>query len=305
MKIVFFGTSEFAVLILDSLLGANFNIEALVTVPDQPMGRNKIITPPPIKRWNESEGIPIFQPNTLKDDQFFEQFKSLKPDLAIVAAYGKIIPEKYLSIPKYFINVHPSLLPKYRGPSPIQSAILNNENQTGITIMQVDKETDHGPIFLQKEVVIRPDETFEELHNQLARDGGELLIEALKNIDSIKPKEQDHLQATFTKMFERMDSKINWDKSSQEIYNQIRALNPEPGTWTTWQNQILAIISGKPIEIKNSEKPGTVIKIDSKIAVATGDGALELLLIRLASKKPAWAAEFSQGHKDFVGSKLE
>ena len=281
MKVVFFGTSEFAVPSLTALYEAGFDV-TVITMPDMPSGRNKIITSPVIKAIAEKFSLKVLQPKTLKDDLFFEEFKSLAPNICVVAAYGKIIPEQYLSIPKYFLNIHPSLLPKYRGPTPIQTAILNGEEKTGITIMQVDKDVDHGPIFEQKEFVIEPDETYPLLHDRLAEEGAEILMDVIQNIDTITPREQDHSQVTFTKIYERADARIDWSRSAEEIYNQIRALNPEPGTWTMWNDKIINIKKAERIE-----------------------GKLTLSLIQLEGKKETTLAEFLHGHPDFDVSQLK
>src|SRR3989344_832908 len=270
MKIAFFGTSEFAVPALKALREAGFEILAVITTPDQPVGRKNILTPPPIKITAEKLGLKILQPLKLKDDTFFEEFSALQPDFCVIAAYGKIIAERYITTPKYgFLNIHPSLLPKYRGPTPIQTAILNDETETAVTIMQIDKNMDHGPVFVQKKYTISPDETFLDLHDRLAQEGAKLLLEVIKNFATFTPHEQDHTQTTYTKIFKREDGHIDWSRSPREIYNKIRALNPEPGTWTTWNGKILNI----------------------KKAVLV-DGKLSLITIQLEGKKETSMTDF-------------
>ena len=287
MKIVFFGTSEFAVPALQALHKAGFDI-TVVTTPDRPSGKKQIITSSIIKIVAEKLGLKVLQPETLKDlsaqagDAFFEEFKSLAPDICVVAAYGKIIPERYLAIPKHFLNIHPSLLPKYRGPTPVQSALFNGETTTGVTIMQVDKEMDHGPIYAQKEFAIGQDETYPLLHDRLAEEGADMLVDVVNRIDTITPTEQDHARATFCRIYKREDGRIDWSRSAEEIYNQIRALNPEPGTWTTWNNKI--------INIKKAERV---------------EGKLTLSVIQLEGKKETTLREFLNGHKDFDVSQLK
>ena len=281
MKIVFLGTSEFAVPALQALYKAGFDV-TVITMPDQPSGRKKVITSPVIKLVAEQLGLKVLQPSTLKDDAFFEEFKSLAPDICVVAAYGKIIPERYLSVPKFFLNIHPSLLPKYRGPTPVQSAILNGETATGVTIMQVDKDVDHGAIFSQKEFQIGQNETYPLLHDRLAEEGADMLVDVIQKIDSIAPQEQDHSQATFTKIYTREDGRIDWSHSAEEIYNQIRALNPEPGTWTMWNDKIINIKKAERIE-----------------------GKLTLSIIQLEGKKETTLADFLNGHPDFNVSQLK
>jgi len=275
-KIVFFGTSEFAVPALEALHGAGFDL-TVITMPNEPTGRKKIITPPPVKIAAEKLGIKVLQPQKLKDDIFFEEFKSLEPDFCVIAAYGKIIAERYIQTPRQgFLNIHPSLLPKYRGPTPVQAAILNGEIETGVTIMQIDKEMDHGPIYLQKKFNILPDEIYPQLHDRLAQEGSVMLLEVIKDFANFTAQEQDHTQATFCKIYAREDGRIDWSRTPQEIYNQIRALNPEPGTWTTWQDKILNI---------------------KKAALINGE--LSLITIQLEGKKETPFKEFLNGHPDF------
>jgi methionyl-tRNA formyltransferase len=276
MKIVFFGTSEFAVPALQALQSAGFDL-TVVTMPDQPAGRKKILTPSPVKQAAENLGLTVLQPASLKDDGFFAEFASLAPDFAVVAAYGKFIPDRYIQTPKHaFLNIHPSLLPKYRGPTPVQAALLNGETETGVTIMQIDKEMDHGPIYLQKKFDILPDETYPQLHDRLAHEGATMLLEIINNFSNFTAQEQDHSQTTFCKIYTREDARIDWSKSHQEIYNQIRALNPEPGTWTIWQDKILNI---KSATLENNQ--------------------LKIKTLQLEGKKETSFSEFLHGHPDF------
>ncbi|HWA64696.1 MAG TPA: methionyl-tRNA formyltransferase [Candidatus Paceibacterota bacterium] len=284
MKIVFFGTSAFAAPALKKLSEARYDIQGIITQPDQPAGRKKILTPPPVKEAALRAGFRIFQPATLKDDVFFEQFKSLEPELAVVAAYGKIIPQRYLEVPVHgFLNIHPSLLPRYRGPSPIQTALLNGDTETGITIMEVDAQMDHGPIIAQETVAIGSAETYPDLHDRLADHGAELLGAVIPDYvtGAMTPVLQDDSQATFCRMLTREDGKIDWSTPTEKIYNQIRALNPEPGTWTTWNGQVLNI---KKASLQN--------------------GQLHIEIVQLAGKKETALKEFLQGRPDFKLSDL-
>ena len=270
-KVVFFGTPDFAMPVLEALIKNNYNVSR-------------------------------FQPKSLKDEQVFQEFKSLKPDLCIVAAYGKILPPRYLEIPKYgFLNIHPSLLPKYRGPSPIQTAILNGDTKTGVSIMLIDQEIDHGPILASREFSISKADAsvgsptmasgfsnHDEVAKELFKLGGELLIEILpKYINGeIEVKPQEHEKATFTKMFSRDDGRINWNEPAEKIYNQIRALNPEPGTWTTWK--------GKVINISSVTTRGIV-----------SPQVINIQTIQMEGKKKMPFEEFLRGHPDFDISQLK
>ena len=244
MKFIFFGTPEFAAIILEKLIQAELMPEAVICNPDKPTGRKQIITPPPVKVLAQKYGLTIYQP---KDkNELLEIIKKLQPDLAIVAAFGMLFPKEILAVPKYgFINIHPSLLPKYRGPTPIQNAILNGDEKTGVSLFLIDEEMDHGPILAKRELEF-PISNFQFpiLSQKLAELGADLLIETLpKYINGeIKPQAQDESQATYTKKFSTQDAYIEpkdleiaqekgGDKAI-EIERKIRALNPEPGTFT-------------------------------------------------------------------------
>lgn len=283
LNIIFFGTPDFAVPALKSLSASAYHIAAVFTQPDKPIGRKQVLSPPPVKFKAESLKLKVFQPNTLKDDRVFNDFKNLNPDICVIAAYGKMIPKRYLDVPTYgFLNIHPSLLPKYRGPSPIQTAILNGERETGVTIMVVDEEMDHGPILAQQEFPISNFQ-FLKLQKELAELGAKLLIKTLSEYinGDINPMKQNHNQATYTKLLTREDGRINWNKSARETYDQIRALNPEPGTWSIWK--------GKIMNIKKAE---------------FADGKINIQTIQIEGKKEMTFQEFLNGHPDFTVSEL-
>ena len=285
LKIIFFGTPDFAVPALKLLIDSGCHISAVFTQPDKAVGRKQVLSPPPVKLKAKSLKLKVFQPKTLKDDQVFEDFKNLNPDICVIAAYGKMIPKKYLDIPIYgFINIHPSLLPKYRGPSPIQTAILNGKRETGVTIMVVDEEMDHGKIVSSIKYQISSDKNYKEIEVDLAKLGAKLLIETLPEYinGNIKPIEQIHEQATYTKLLTREDGRIDWHKSARETYDQIRALNPEPGTWTTWKDKIINI---------------------KKAWLA--DGKINIQTIQIEGKKEMAFQEFLNGHPDLTVSELK
>jgi methionyl-tRNA formyltransferase len=295
MNIVFFGTPEFALPSLHKLIEADFNVVAVVTTPDEPTGRNAKPTPPPVKVFAEQNGLRIFQPSSLKENDFFDIFCNLKPDICIIVAYGKIIPQKYLDIPKYgFVNIHPSLLPKYRGPSPIQSAILNGDAETGISLIKIDDQMDHGPIITQINYTISNDKYYAEIEVDMAELGAKLLVDNLSMyIDStLKPVEQDHASATIVKKFNRIDGKIDWSKSAEQIRNQIRALNPNPGTWTTLNDKTLNIFKADIVELDSKDD---VIREKSRLLLKTGDGYISPTLLQLEGKKVLSIKEFLNG----------
>ena len=280
MKIIFFGDSEFSEPTRQKLSDSGYSLTV--------MGKKS---------------------GSLKDEKFFEYFKGLDPDLCIVADYGQIIPSRYLDIPKYgFINIHPSLLPKYRGPSPIHTAILNGDAETGVTIIKVDDEVDHGPILASREFSILnlKFSKYKEIEKELAQLGADLLIETLpKYINGqITPREQDHSQATYTKKLIRVDGRIDWNNSAEKIYNQIRTLSDEPGTWTFWRDKILNIKLAEVLEKDITQEPGTITSVDNQIAVATGKCYLILRRIQLEGKNGMDIKSFVNGHREFLGSKL-
>lgn len=267
-RIVFFGTPEFAVPSLKKLSG----VVGVVTAPDKPLGRKQVLTPSPVKTTALDLGLPVFTPATLKDTAFFETFKNLKPDLCIVVAYGKLIPQKYLDVPQLgFVNVHPSLLPAYRGPSPIQSAILDGCASTGVSIMLLDAEIDHGPVLAQESYTIPTDAYFPQVEHDLAKLGASLLKTTLDK--QFEPQEQDHANATFTKKFTREDGKIDWSQPAITIYNRIRALAGNPGTWT--------VVNGKTLNILRAHIA------DNKVAPD---------LVQLEGGKPMDWDAFLRGH---------
>jgi len=313
IKIIFFGTPEFSVPAFKFLIENDYRIIAAVTAPDKPVGRKQMLVSPPIKILAQQNNTPVFQPSSLKKDtEFLQKFKELKPDLCVIVAYGKIIPKDYLNLPKYgFVNIHPSLLPKYRGPSPIQSAILNGETETGVSIMLADEEVDHGPILNSNKQQATSNKSYKEIAKELAELGAKLLIETLPGYigGAIKPKPQNHSEATFTKMFSREDGKISWPQTAEQIYNQIRALNPEPGTWTTWNGRILNIIetelARKGNHCTDDLPPGKIKIVDNQIAVKTSKCYLVIKSLQLEGGKEMDAKSFLRGHSDFASSQLE
>ncbi|KKS50745.1 MAG: Methionyl-tRNA formyltransferase [Candidatus Uhrbacteria bacterium GW2011_GWA2_42_220] len=326
LNIVFFGTPEFAKEFLKVLLkdkesgnysnhpqpllrkggGAEICIKAVVCQPDKPVGRKKMITAPEVKVFALENNIPVLQPTNFKNQSIVDELKDLEPDLFVIVAYGKLIPQSILNIPKLgCVNVHPSLLPKYRGPSPIQSAILNQETESGVSIMLIDDKMDHGPILSQEIIKIDERETPESLRQKIINLGGPQLIKTIKAYvqGSIEPQEQDHEQATFCKILTREDGRINWQHSAKAIDAQIRALTPWPGTHTIWKRgekeQTLKIhkaqISTRDIEPGKAEIEGKQLFIGTKTT------ALQILELQLEGSTVANAEAFILGHRDIMG----
>lgn len=314
IKIIFWGTSEFAIPALTALLNAEYSIAAIITAPDKPAGRKQILTPPPVKAWvmrHEAwSTIPLLQPEKLSDTQTAYHITNIKPDIFIVAAYGKIIPADILAIPKYgALNIHPSILPRWRGPSPIQYAILNGDTETGATIMQIDTKIDHGPIVANTKCKMPNTDqpTYTELHNMLAKLGAELLVETLPKYlaGEIMPMPQNESQTTYSKILKKEDGHIDWSRPAKEIERMVRALNPWPGAYAFWQRneKKLKIDILKAQMAKNEEqkvKTGTVILENRKLLVQTGNGLLEIIELQLESKKPTNAQSFLNGYPDII-----
>lgn len=315
MKTIFMGTPHFALSILDALINSKeFKPFTVVTSPDKPVGRKQEMTPSPVKVLAQKNNIPALQPEKVRTPEAIQQIKDLRPDLIIVAAYGKIIPGDILQIPKYgCINVHGSILPKYRGPSPIQAAILEGEKTTGITIILMDEKMDTGPMLNQQEITIDSKETFETLHNKLSRVGADLLLKTLpKYIDGeIKPRTQDDTLATYCQMITREDGQLIWNKNSEEIERQIRAFTPWPGAFTFYHiqpNKRLKIMSAdieeNPIQdgtISSTDEYGKMIFENNKILVKTGNGWLSITRLQSEGSQSMTAQEFINGHKDMHG----
>lgn len=297
IKTILIGTSEFAVRIYDRIY-EKFNIVAAITTPDKPVGRKQELTPSPVKVWAEKNKLPVLQ---------LEKIKELKPDLIILAAYGQIIPKEILDIPKYgALNIHPSLLPKYRGASPIQATILNGDEETGVTIMLMDKKMDHGQIISNFQFSIFNKPAYEELSNKLADLGAELLIKTLPDYinGKIKAKPQDHSKATFCKIIKKQDGKIDWNKSAEEIERQIRAYHQWPGAYTFWNNKQLKILEAETIFRQTQDKKiGEVFLADNKeLIVQTGSGILILKQVQLEGKRLMAAKDFLNGHPKIIGT---
>ncbi|MDP4007351.1 MAG: methionyl-tRNA formyltransferase [bacterium] len=309
MNTVFFGTPEFGAIILEKLIEKNLKPILVVTAPDEPAGRKQLVTPSPVKVVAQRHTIPVLQPDTLNQDVVFK-LREVKAELFILASYGRIIPKEILALAsKGALNVHPSLLPRYRGPSPIQSVILQGEEKTGVTIILMDEDIDHGPILAQREFAEHIGEmTQEELKEKLADVGGDLLVEAvfkwLKG--DIAPQPQNHGLATFTKKMSKEDGKIDWKGEALYIARQIRAFNPWPGTFTFWNSRLLKILKASIVDSPgyDSFAPGSMFSLKGKPVVATGNGALMLERIQLEGKNPVSARDFLLGHKDFIEAKL-
>ncbi len=309
-RVVFFGTSEFAIPSLEALLEHGYTVLAAVTTPDKPSGRKNILTPPSVKVAAKLRGISVFQPQLLTTPEFFNAIRELAPDLFVTAAYGTVIPKKILDVPaRGALNVHPSLLPRWRGPSPIQYAMLQGDTETGVTIMQMDALMDHGPIVVQRPLEISKT-TYPELHDALAKLGAELLIETLPLYfdGAITLTAQDHVKATYSKKITKADGRIDWSRPAEHIERMVRAFTPWPGTWTTWPsaNGVLRLkIEAAAVTDDHSQArsvPGTVWRSALyPLAVTTGKRGLAVSSLILEGKKATDAFSFVHGHSEIIG----
>ena len=301
MRIVFIGTGEIGVPTLRALLNSEHEVLAVVTQPDKPIGREQRIEPPPIKKAIAKTSIPILQPARIKDQQATEQIRSLTPDVIVVVAYGQILPRDVLEIPRFAcLNLHASLLPRWRGASPIQATIAAGDCETGITVMYMDEELDTGDILLQRSVEILPNDTGGSLHDRLAQIAPDALLESLRlvaagNAPRIK---QDTARATYAPKLKREHGQIDWSESAEAIERKIRAYNPWPGAFMKVDHQNLKVFSASVVDLNG--QPGEVLRSDKDLIVAAGKGALSLTEVQLEGKRRMTAAEFLRGHGAFV-----
>jgi len=302
------GTPHFAVPALDLLCQEDYEVTLVVTQPDRPKGRGRKLVPPPVKVKALALNLAVAQPSTLKSDKFADQIKNLRPDFFVVVAFGHILSEKILQLPKFgAINIHASLLPKFRGPAPIQWAVINAEPYTGVTTMFVDKGMDTGNILLAKQEPILPEDTAATLHDRMANAGAELLIKTLTDFAAhkINPIPQDHSKATYAPLLKKQDGHINWQRPAEKLEAFIRGMTPWPGAFTFHKEKRLKIINAAPISESVSEAPGTILKtFPDELRVATGKGALSILEIQGPSGKRLGIAEFLRGYRLPAGTIL-
>lgn len=304
-RIVFMGTPDFAVPTLRALI-AHHDVVGVVTQPDRPAGRRSVLTPPPIKGVALEHGIDVFQPEKLRKADAIATLKRWEDiDAYVVAAFGQILPQSVLDIPRLgSINVHASLLPRWRGAAPIQAAIRAGDAETGITIMKMDAGLDTGPMLRARAIPIAPDETGASLHDKLATLGAELLIATLADYFSglIVPQPQDDALATLAPRIDKDEGRIDWTRPAVEIERLVRAFTPWPGTFTGFNGALLKILRGTVIA--GSAAPGQVIRSDGGLAVGTGDGLFVPQTVQLAGKNPVTAGDFARGYPDFTGATL-
>lgn len=329
MKIVYMGTPDFAVGPLKALIDAGYEITAVVTQPDKPKGRSKELVPPPVKAYAVKQGIPVFQPEKIKTEEAVRVLAQYEADLFVVAAFGQILSKEILEMPEFgCINIHASLLPKYRGAAPIQWAIIDGEKETGVTIMQMDEGLDTGDILTRKVVPVSDEDTGESLFDKLCEAGSELLLETLPQIEAgtLTPEKQDESKSTYAKILKKEIGNIDFSKSAEEIWCLVRGLNSWPSAYTYYQNKTMKIWRAEAVknnpcmtvlkkESENTDAialtdtatdasvaPGTIVKVEKdSIYVQTGDGLLKILEIQMEGKKRMSVKDFLLGHSFETG----
>jgi len=309
MRLVFMGTPDYAVPCLAALLEAGHQVLAVYTSPDRPRGRGRRLEPPPVKAFAQERGLPVHQPPSLRLPQAQEGLASLGPQAIVVAAYGKILPPQVLRIPPLgCLNVHPSLLPRHRGPSPVVTALLEGDAVTGVTVMLLDEGMDTGPILAQREEPILPEDTTPTLTERLFRLGAVLLVETLPRwaAGELTPRPQDPARATVTRLVRKEDGLIPWGASAERIARMVRAYQPWPGAYTRWRGQLLKVHQAEPLSPGHPRgRPGEVLFLEGRGAVVvTGEGLLRLQRVQLEGKRPMAVEEFLRGHPAFIGSRL-
>ena len=331
MRVVFMGTPAYAIPVLEVLLAGDYQVVGAYTQLDKPRGRGRAEEPPPVKGFALEHGIEVFQSGSLRRPEVQRELACLSPDVIVVAAYGRILPPEVLSIPPFgCVNVHPSLLPRYRGPSPVATAILEGEAYTGTTIMFMDEGMDTGPTLTSKAVLIDVNATTESLTPRLFRLGAELLTEVLPLWleGRVTPEPQDHSRATFTAKLKKNDGEARWEISAEDLERRLRAFTPWPGLFTFWNGKILKIVSAVPLscpthrswsvakgdipsdasDVSGPEgEPGLVVPVKQPgiaVGVVTGRGTLGLKSLQMEGRRPVSSEEFLHGYRDFLGSRI-
>lgn len=309
MKIVFMGTPDFSVPCLEALIEAGYEVALVVTQADKPKGRGHKLTPPPVKECALLHGIPVFQPEKMKEDASFERLAAVNADLFVVVAYGKILPKRILDLPRYgCINVHASLLPKFRGAAPIQWSIIAGETVTGVTTMQMDAGLDTGDMLLKQEVLIDDCDTGETLHDKLSLAGKEVLIKTLIALKegTLSPKKQDDALSCYAPMIDKTTAKLDFNRPCEEVWRLVRAMNSYPYAHTIYQEKLMKIIEAKPEKGSAfTGGNGEIISVkDDYFTIKCADGALHVLAIQMEGKKKMSVSEYLKGNEIALGVQL-
>jgi methionyl-tRNA formyltransferase len=310
VRVIFMGTPEFAVPSFTALVGL-YSVAGVFTQPDRETGRGRRVSEPPVKKAAADQGIPVFQPEKLSDPVTLARLTDLAPDLIVVAAYGRILQKNVLALPRYgCVNVHPSLLPRHRGASPVAGAILAGDTVTGVSIMVMDDGTDTGPILSQEQLPVSPDDTTASLTERLADSGAGLLVRTLPSYveGRLKPQPQDDSKATYTRVTTKEDAHLDWSLPANDLWLRVRAYNPWPGAFALWNGKRLKVLEAVPVPNLRVHS-GEVIELPpsapARIGVGAGeDSVLGLRRVQLEGKKEASVEDFARGYRDFTGSML-
>ena len=296
LNVIFMGTPEFSLPALEELIKNNFNILTIYTQPPKKSKRGQKINPSPIEKFSMKNKLNFRSPSDLNNDEEFKVFKSLSPDLVIVVAYGQIIPKNFLEIPKFgFINIHASLLPRWRGAAPIQRAIMNEDKKIGVSIMKIEEKLDSGPVLSSKEIELNQSSTYGEIEKKLSSEGANLLIQSLKYIENGNSKfiDQNHSQATYAKKIDKNETKINWNKDANKVLAHIHGLSPNPGAWFEFDKERFKVLKAKT----SSENGKSGYVLDNNLTVGCESGAIQILELQRQGKNKQTTEEFLLGKK--------
>lgn len=307
MRVIFAGTPDFAASALAALIEAGHEILVVLTQPDRSKGRGMKLTPSPVKTLALQHNLPVWQPENLKDEAVQQQLRDLQADVVVVAAYGLLLPAAVLSIPEHgCLNIHASLLPRWRGAAPIQRAIEAGDVESGVCIMQMDVGLDTGDVLLSRNTPIMDDTTAAQLHDALAVIGAEAIVEALAKLPELIAVPQPEIGVTYAQKLSKADAEIDWALGVKQIHNKIRALNPVPGAWSSLNGQVIKIWASTVLEQSNNAAIGSIIAADKQgIAVQTGEGVVLITELQASGSKRMAAAAFVAGHADLLGQKFE
>lgn len=291
------GTPDFAVPSLDALVAADLAPVAVVTVPDKPAGRGQTLRASAVKEAAERHGLPVLQPESLRDPAFAEQLAALEPEVLTVVAFRILPPEVYELASLGAFNLHGSLLPAYRGAAPIQRALMDGVEETGVTTFFLQKQVDTGNVILRRRVAVGPDDTAGDLHDRLAEVGAEAVVETVRRIaaGTAEAEPQDDTLASAAPKIFREDGRVDWARSARDVHNHVRALDPYPGAWTTWSGETLKLFRSSLTPAEGGRQPGEVVAADGRLVVACGDGAVELAEVQRQGKRRMAAADFLNG----------
>jgi methionyl-tRNA formyltransferase len=314
LRLVFMGSPEFAVLPLQSLVLSGHQVKAVYTRPNKPAGRGRSPLAPPVKKTALSWSLPIIQVSSFKDPAVVEQLAHFQPEAIVVAAYGQILPQAVLDIPCYgCLNIHPSLLPKYRGAAPVTATLLAGDKFAGVSVMRLDAGLDTGPVFLRAQIPVLLHDTAGSLTPRLFQIGGQMLLEVLAGLPGgyLQPEPQNNSEASYTSEISKEAGQINWESSAVDIWRQVRAYQPWPEAYTFWRGKLLKIVEAAPLVAENPAEPGRVVAVlpsqkstGAGFGVTAGDGILGVLQVQFEGKKAMAAEEFLRGQKDFMGTLL-